>query len=301
MKFSIANTFVDSLERLSNNEKNVTKRKVFDLQVNPANPGMQSHRVANGLDRNFWSMRVNDDIRIIVHKIGMEMMACYVDHHDAAYRWAKRRKMVTTPHPCVTKIVEIREKVEENSVPPKIESQEINSPEILSENRLFKNVLDETLLSYGVPEKLLDRIRKANENNFLEIACNLNENTVVALLDLAFGGIHMINDVEELERTIKWMTEEELECSLRSIGKACFVNHYEIFSNFKMSNSELVQLLMTQQGYTKNASRTRVSKSRRIINADMVVSALINIINSNKVKKEARNKAQKLLNHLKVQ
>ena len=44
-------------------------------------------------DRNFWSVRVSRDIRIIVHRIQNTFVLCYVDHHDEAYRWAARRKL----------------------------------------------------------------------------------------------------------------------------------------------------------------------------------------------------------------
>ena len=37
----------------------------FDLQLNPSNPGMQFHRVDGARDKNFWSVRVNRDIRLI--------------------------------------------------------------------------------------------------------------------------------------------------------------------------------------------------------------------------------------------
>jgi plasmid maintenance system killer protein len=36
--------------------------------LNPANPGMSFHKLDRAKDKNFWSVRVNDDIRIIVHK-----------------------------------------------------------------------------------------------------------------------------------------------------------------------------------------------------------------------------------------
>ena len=298
MKFGIANTFINSLEKLSKDEKKGAKLKAFELQMNPANPGMQFHRV-DGRDPNFWSIRVNNDIRIIVHKTNNEMLVCYVDHHDPAYQLANRRRMDRHPNTGVAQIIETQEIVEEITIPKYIESQENISSEKSPESSLFNNVLDETLLSYGVPEEQLDKIRNSNEDTFLEIASHLKQETAEILLELAFGGIHTIINVEELERTIKWMDKNELERSLRSIGKACFVNYYEKFSSKELSNNELIQLLVNEKGYAEKASRTRVSQSRRIINAGMVVDALTNILNSNRLGDITRNKAGELLNRLK--
>jgi len=42
-------------------------------------------------DPNFWSARVSDDLRIIVHRTDESLLLCYVGHHDGAYAWAERR------------------------------------------------------------------------------------------------------------------------------------------------------------------------------------------------------------------
>ena len=40
MEFRIADTFTDSLARLTGDEQKAVKTTAFDLQLNPANPGM---------------------------------------------------------------------------------------------------------------------------------------------------------------------------------------------------------------------------------------------------------------------
>lgn len=68
MNFRIADTFTDSLAKLTNEEQKAVKTTAFDLQMNPANPGMKFHKLDQAKDKNFWSVRVSDDIRMIVHK-----------------------------------------------------------------------------------------------------------------------------------------------------------------------------------------------------------------------------------------
>ena len=62
-------------------------------------------------DPNFWSIRVNRDLRIIVHKTASSFLLCYVDHHDKAYDWAVRRRIEAHPRTGAIQIVEVRERV----------------------------------------------------------------------------------------------------------------------------------------------------------------------------------------------
>lgn len=44
VNFRIVDTFTDSLAKLTSEEQKDVKTTAFDLQMNPANPGMQFHR-----------------------------------------------------------------------------------------------------------------------------------------------------------------------------------------------------------------------------------------------------------------
>ena len=65
MDFLISDTFTDSLARLNGDEQKAVKTTAFDLQLNPANPGLSFHKLDKSKDKNFWSVRVSADIRII--------------------------------------------------------------------------------------------------------------------------------------------------------------------------------------------------------------------------------------------
>src|SRR5690606_31091787 len=97
MTFLIADAFTASLSRLTGDEQKAAKTTAFDLQLNPARPGMSFHKLDKARDKNFWSVRVNADLRIIVHRSRDSMLLCYVDHHDKAYAWAERRKLEIHP------------------------------------------------------------------------------------------------------------------------------------------------------------------------------------------------------------
>jgi mRNA-degrading endonuclease RelE of RelBE toxin-antitoxin system len=78
MDFRIADTFTDSLARLTGDEQKAAKTTAFDLQVNPAGPGLSFHKLEKSKDKNFWSVRVSSDIRLIVHKTQSGLLLCYV-------------------------------------------------------------------------------------------------------------------------------------------------------------------------------------------------------------------------------
>ena len=93
MQFRIADTFTASLARLTNEQQKAAKTTAFDLQLNPAQPGHSLHRVNGAKDPDFWSVRVNLDLRIILHRAGENVVLCYVGRHDDAYKWAERRRL----------------------------------------------------------------------------------------------------------------------------------------------------------------------------------------------------------------
>jgi mRNA-degrading endonuclease RelE of RelBE toxin-antitoxin system len=88
MQFLIAHTFTDSLAKLTGEKQRAVKTTAFDLQMNPENPGLKFYKLGKGKGKNFWSVRVSEDLRIIVHKTDRSLLLCYTDHHDPAYRWA---------------------------------------------------------------------------------------------------------------------------------------------------------------------------------------------------------------------
>jgi superfamily I DNA/RNA helicase len=184
MDFLISDTFTASLGRLTTEEQKSVKTSAFDLQLNPASPGFQFHRLDKAKDKNFWSIRVNRDLRIIVHKTASSVLLCYVDHHNKAYDWAERRKLERHPTTGAAQLVEIRETVKEISV-----ARIVEKPLSKAKKRLllFRNASDSDLLSYGVPPEWLADVREADEESFLTLSQHLPAEATEALLNLATG------------------------------------------------------------------------------------------------------------------
>jgi UvrD-like helicase C-terminal domain/UvrD/REP helicase N-terminal domain len=187
MEFRISDTFTDGLARLTAQEQKAVKTTAFDLQLNPANPGMQLHRLTKPKDPDFWSVRASEDIRIIVHKTDSSMLLCYADHHDAAYAWAERRRIERHPKTGAAQLVTVRERVKEIPVfhaPAAIQGAACAPP---VKPLLFAHVSDDDLLRYGVPADWVDAVHKADEDSLFELTDYLPQEAAEALLDIATG------------------------------------------------------------------------------------------------------------------
>src|SRR5580704_13462053 len=137
MEFRIADTFTDSLARLTGDEQKAVKTTAFDLQLDPANRAMSFHKLDKAKDKKFWSVRASRDIRLIVHQSEASLLLCYVGHHDEAYDWAERRKLETNPKTGAAQLVEIRETVKEVVVPVYVQTEIAAAPRPAAENRFI--------------------------------------------------------------------------------------------------------------------------------------------------------------------
>ncbi len=185
MEFRIADTFTAALARLPAQEQKAVKTSAFDMQLDPSGPGLQFHRIEAARDPNFWSVRVNRDIRIIVHRTAGSLLLAYVDHHDKAYAWAERRRIETHPRTGAVQIVESRERVEE-AAPALFAKAQSAWP--TPEPALFDALQPDDLLGVGVPEDWIEAVRVATEARFFDFATHLPAEAAEALLEYAATG-----------------------------------------------------------------------------------------------------------------
>ncbi len=227
MEFRIADTFTDSLTKLTSQEQKAVKTTAFDLQLNPANPGLRFHKLDRAKDPNFWSVSANMDIRIIVHRTESSLLLCYTNHHDSAYQWARKRKIERHPKTGAAQLVEVRETVEEIFV-----QQPVMAPAVaLQKPLLFANTPEDDLLEYGVPPEWLEEVQRVTEDTLFDVVDHLPQEAAEALLELATGGkpqrpvavpvtsdpfahpdaqrrFRVMSNVEELERALEFPWEK---------------------------------------------------------------------------------------------
>lgn len=147
-------------------------------------PGLSFHKLDRAQDKNFWSVRVNADIRLIVHKTAASLLLVYVDHHDNADKWAERRKIERHPTTGAMQLVEVRERVEEIRTPkPKAVEPAGGKPA----PKLFDNLRKFELMSFGVPAEWVDEVRAVTEDTLFDVLPHLPQEAQECLLKLAVG------------------------------------------------------------------------------------------------------------------
>lgn len=227
MQFLIADSFTKALGKLTAQEQSAAKITVFDMQQNPSSPGLSFHRIDKSKDPNFWSIRCNRDIRVIVHKTSNSFLVAYVDHHDDAYKWAERRRIERHPKTGAAQIVEVRERVEEIAIPKYVQAAPELARSAIAHKALFSKLSDDDLMSVGVPEDWLADVSQANEENFFELTDHIPSEAAEALLDYVTSGrlqlpvivdtaadpfthpdaqrrFRVLDDIEELERALDY-------------------------------------------------------------------------------------------------
>src|SRR5690606_19508067 len=132
------------------------------LAERPDHPGLNVHRVGDASTK-CWSARVNDDIRLIFFRERQTVVPAYVDHHDAAYRWAEGRALDVHPDTGAAQIVVVGERYEE--IVKRVVKKEEYDPMAA---KPFRHLTDAELLQYGTPKAWLEPLRSATVAAFLE-------------------------------------------------------------------------------------------------------------------------------------
>ncbi|WP_373069951.1 UvrD-helicase domain-containing protein [Gemmatimonas sp.] len=236
MQIGVADSFTDGLARLGAEDERAASRTAFQLfDGDLGSKGLNYERLKAPKDKNFRSVRVNRDVRIIIHERDGLRTLCFVAHHDKAYEWASRRRMDIHPKTGSPQIVEVRETVQEIPIPVYIEAppEDADGSEAPEKPKapavpepLFTDITDDELLSFGVPEDWLPDVRAACDERSLEVlASHLPAEAFEALWELATGGtptvpVHaepgsnpfehpdaqrrflLVNTVEELQRAL---------------------------------------------------------------------------------------------------
>jgi hypothetical protein len=312
MEFRIADTFTGSLGRLTAQEQKAAKTTAFDLQLNAAAPGLSFHKLDRAQDKSFWSVRVNADIRIIVHRTSASLLLVYVDHHDDAYRWAERRRIERHPTTGAMQIVELRERVHEIDV--FVAEAEASQP-ATPKRRLFDNLGKLELMQFGVPADWVEAVRSADEDSLFDVAAHLPQEAQEALLKLAVGEtpeppkptpadadpfshpdarrrFRLLTDAEALERALefpweKWsvflhpdqtaLVERSFSGPVRvsgsaGTGKTVVALHRAV--HLARSNPEASILLTTFSNPLANALRQRVE---HLVGNETQIASRINV------------------------
>lgn len=158
-KVALAQDFLVNLATLPSAVQGKVLKWALKFQSDPTSNGINYEPINGARDKNLKSIRIDHDWRGIVFKppAGDVYVLMYVDHHDAAYKWAEGRRIAVNPTTgalqvfAVESLVEPALKLARHAYAQSIEVQQTAS--------LFSALSDQELLSIGTPEELLTQVR----------------------------------------------------------------------------------------------------------------------------------------------
>lgn len=166
-KVALSQDFLVQLSKLPSSVHSKVMKWAIQFQSDPTSPGINYENIQGARDANLKSVRLDRDWRGVVFKPagGDVYVLLYVDHHDAAYRWAENRKLAINPVTGAMQMVVLEHATE--SVPAYASGAGAAHPHDALTNiatsadatPLFGMLDNQQLLSLGVPEELIPEVR----------------------------------------------------------------------------------------------------------------------------------------------
>ncbi len=172
---AISTDFLTSFASLPKQRQGKATEFFNKFRTNPNSPGINYEKIDEGIDKNICSVRIDDTYRAIVVRCPDTnvYMLLWVDHHDEAYAWAKRKKCSINK---VTGGVQV------------FDVQEVTVEKQIEKESLFGKYADEQLIRMGLPEEQLPMIKNLeNLGEFYAMKKSIPEDAYEGLEWLAHG------------------------------------------------------------------------------------------------------------------
>ncbi len=193
VKVALGSEFLSAYSRLPQNQQKKVREFCDKFMQNPTLPGINYERITGSRDPNLRSVRVDQNYRGIVlqPERGDVYVLLWVDKHDDAYEWAKRRICKVNPDTGALQLFEVAP-AEEASPPAPVVKR--------AATMLFDAFKDSQLQSLGVPRDLLPTIRKLADEKDLEASESSLPQDIFEILYLLGAGYTTDQVQTELNR-----------------------------------------------------------------------------------------------------
>lgn len=181
---AISTDFLTAFAALPRQKQGKVTEFFNKFRNDPTSPGINYEKINEGIDKNICSVRIDDTYRgIVVRQPESNVyMLLWVDHHDEAYAWAKRKKCSINKATGSVQIFDVQE--------VNVEQRTTQTPS------LFENVPDEVFVTIGVPEEQVPMVR---------LITTLEElyNKKSFIPEEAYEGLEWIGNGFEVDEVIK--------------------------------------------------------------------------------------------------
>lgn len=144
---AISADFLTSYAALPRQKQGKVTEFFNKFRNNPMHPGINFEKIEAGIDKNICSVRIDDAYRAIVVRQPESgvFILLWVDHHDEAYDWAKRKKCSVNKTTGSVQIFDVQEVVVEKNV--------------TEESGLFDSVANDVFVRIGLPEEQIPMVK----------------------------------------------------------------------------------------------------------------------------------------------
>jgi mRNA-degrading endonuclease RelE of RelBE toxin-antitoxin system len=171
---AISSDFLTAFAALPRQIQGKVTEFINKFRNNPKSPGINYEKISNATDKKICSVRIDDTYRGIVvrqEESGVYILL-WVDHHDEAYDWARRKKCEINPTTGNIQVFDIQQ-------------EQIAEP---SQVHLFSHVTDNELLVLGVPHEQINMIKSIdNIEVFYKTKNSISEDAYEGLEWIANG------------------------------------------------------------------------------------------------------------------
>jgi superfamily I DNA/RNA helicase len=204
---AVSHDFFKALNGLPEKARCKVATFISKFRDNPRSPGLNYERIEGGKDAFIRSLRVDQEIRCIVRapEEGEIYVLLWVDKHDDAYQWARRRTCHVNRISGALQVVDV-ESAEaavgdaiEAAVSEALATSPAAAPPASSES-LFVGCDDDQLMLLGVPEALLPAVRAVTNEDALSRLIEWVPQSCVDGLILLADGKPIEAVIDELER-----------------------------------------------------------------------------------------------------
>lgn len=208
---ALSNDFFKAFGRLPEKARGKVATFISKFRANPRSPGLNYERIEGGKDPFIRSIRVDQDIRCIVRApdAGDTYVLLWIDKHDDAYQWARRRTCHVNRVSGALQVVDVEaaELAVGDAIAAAVSEALANQAPVdqpaqaqAQVGSMFAHCSDEQLMLLGVPEALLPAVRAVSSEEALSRLIEwVPQDCVDGLILLADGKpIEVV--IEELER-----------------------------------------------------------------------------------------------------
>lgn len=186
---AISTDFLTAFAALPRQKQGKVTEFFNKFRNDPTSSGINYEKINEGIDKNICSVRIDDTYRGIVVRqpeSGVYMLL-WVDHHDEAYAWAKRKKCSINKTTGSVQIFDVQEIVVESKME--------------KEKGIFEHISDDVFATIGVPEEQISLVRSITT---LEELYARKE----SIPEEAYEGLEWIGNGFDVEEVIKALYPE---------------------------------------------------------------------------------------------